>query len=94
MANIDQVIEAAEEAGWVQAECIHNETPGTRHLALDYPRALGNGTIGSFWRIHIDLNKVPRIAYTGGTGVPDGRASLTKAIEFARQIAADHPKQT
>jgi hypothetical protein len=94
MASINQMIEAAEKAGFVRTECVHPHKKGQRHVVLDYPEPLGNGTTGPFWRIHTDPNKVPHQTYISGSG-PDHqqrRVSLVVAIIWAQRIASENPK--
>lgn len=89
MASVNQMIEAAEVAGFVRAECAHN-TPN--HVVLDYPEALVGSRSGPFWRIHTDMSKTPHQTLISGTDTPDQRVSLKNAIDFAQRVAARHPK--
>lgn len=90
MASVNQMIEAAEAAGFVRTECVHN-TPN--HVVLDYPEALVDSRSGPFWRIHTDMSKVPHQTLISGTDTPDQRVSLKNAIDFARRVAAQNPKE-
>lgn len=90
MASINQMIEAAEAAGFVRAECAHG-TP--LHVVLDYPEALEDSGPGPFWRIHTDMAKNPHVTYISGTDTPDQRVSLKNAIDFAQRVAAQNPKE-
>jgi hypothetical protein len=91
MASINQMIEAAEAAGFVRAVCAHG-TPN--HIVLDYPEALTEaGRSGPFWRIHTDASKTPHATLISGSDTPDQRVSLKNAIDFAQQVAARNPKE-
>lgn len=90
MASVRQVREIAEEAGWTRTECVH---PGPGHIVFDYPRALGNGTIGSFWRVHINTAKVPHVTHIEGTDTPTQSVSLNNAIDFIKRVSRQHPKE-
>jgi hypothetical protein len=91
MASVNQMIEAAEAAGFVRAECVHKTS---RHVVLDYPEALTKaGRSGPFWRIHTDMAKVPHVTLISGTDTPDQRVSLKNAIDFAQSVARQYPKE-
>lgn len=92
MASINQMIEAVEAAGFVRTECVHPHKKGQRHVVLDYPEPLGNGTTGPFWRIHTDPNKVPHETYVQEAGTSARRTSLVVAIIWAQRIASENPK--
>jgi hypothetical protein len=88
MASLNQMIDAAEAAGFVRAECVH----GPQHVVLDYPEALTDkGRSGPFWRIHTDLDK--HVTLISGTDTPDQRVSLKNAIDFAERVARQNPKE-
>lgn len=92
MSSINQMIDAAEAAGFERAECAHKIA---NHIVLDYPEALTDkGRSGPFWRIHCDAAKVPHVTMISGTDTPDQRVSLRNAIDFARRVAAENPKGT
>jgi hypothetical protein len=90
MASINQMIDAAEAAGFERAECAHDDP---QHVVLDYPEALtDNGRSGPFWRIHCDTSRRPHVTRISGTDTPDQRVSLKNAIDFAERVAAQNPK--
>lgn len=91
MASISQMIEAAEAAGFVRTECVHKSP---NHIVLDYPKPFEDRQVTRFWRIHTDAGKVPHVTYIGGTDTPDQRVSLKNAIDFARRVAAENPKES
>lgn len=91
MASINQMIAAAEAAGFERTECAH-DTP--QHIVLDYPKPFEDRQVTRFWRIHTDMSKVPHVTYIGGTGLPDQRVTLKAAIDFAQRVAAEHPKES
>lgn len=92
MASIFKMIKAAEAAGFVRTECVHPHKGGHRHIVLDYPHPLGNGTRAPIWRIHTDPNKVPHETYIVGHDTEQRRVSLVTAITWAQRIAAENPK--
>lgn len=90
MTSILKMMEAAEAAGFVRTECVH-ETP--QHLVYDYPAPFRDGQVTRFWRVHTDMSKVPHVTYIGGTDVREHRATLVRAIQFMQQVASEHPKK-
>lgn len=90
MASVNQMIDAAEESGFVRTEC-HHDTP--QHIVFDYPAPLRDGQATPLWRVHTDMSKVPHVTYIGGTGVRAHQASLVKAIAFMSEIAEQHPRE-
>lgn len=90
MASVNQMIEAAEAAGFIRTVCTH-DTPN--HVVIDYPEPLGNGTAGPFWRVHTDMSKVPHVTLISGTDTPDQRVSLVNAIDFMQRVARENPKE-
>lgn len=89
MASVNQMIEAAEAAGFVRTECVHETS---NHVVLDYPAPLKDGQGDPFWRIHTDMSKVPHVTSIVGTDTDEQRVSLKNAIDFAQRVAARHPK--
>jgi hypothetical protein len=90
VSSINQMIEAAEAAGFERAECVHDDP---QHVVLDYPEALMDHRSGPFWRIHCDASRRPHVTLISGTDTPDQRVSLKNAIDFAERVAAEHPKE-
>jgi hypothetical protein len=90
MASINQMINAAEAAGFERAVCVHDNE---HHIVLDYPEALTDkGRSGPFWRIHCDASKNPHVTLITGTDTPDQHVSLKNAIDFAERVARQYPK--
>lgn len=92
MASINQMIEAAEDAGFVRTECVHPYRGGNPHIVLDYPKPLVEGQTTPVWRIHTDTNKVPHVTYVSGPRNQQRRVSLIAAIMWARKVASENPK--
>lgn len=90
MASVNQMMEAAEDAGFVRVECVH-DTPN--HIVYDYPEPFTDGQVTMSWRVHTDMAKVPHVTYIGGTDTPEHRVSLINAIDFVQRVARDHPKK-
>jgi len=90
MSSINQMIGAAEAAGFVRVECVHDNP---QHIVLDYPAPFRDGQVTRFWRIHTDMSKVPHQTLIGGTDEPDQRVSLKNAIDFAQSVARQNPKE-
>ena len=88
MASINQMINAAEAAGFVRVECVHDDP---QHVVLDYPEPFVGGP-DPFWRIHCDASKNPHVTLITGTDTPDQRVSLKNAIDFAERVARQYPK--
>lgn len=84
MASINQFTDAAEKAGFVRTECVHE--PRTYHIVFDYPKPLGNGTTEPFWRVHVNGAKVPHVTHISGTDTPEQRVSLKNAIDFMDRV--------
>lgn len=93
MASIMQFIAAAEDAGFVATTCVHEDAQ--HHLVFDYPEPLHEGWHGPFWRVHVNRAKVPHVTYiSGDKGAVDKRATLIEAINFVKDVARRHPKDT
>lgn len=90
MASVNQMIDAAEAAGFVRTECVH-DTP--QHVVFDYPEPFQDRQVTKFWRVHTDMSKVPHVTYIGGTDTPDQRVSLVNAIDFMQRVAHQNPKE-
>lgn len=90
MSSVNQMIEAAEAAGFVRTECVH-DTP--LHVVLDYSEPLQDGQVTPLWRIHTDMTGVPHVTYIQGQDTPEQRVSLKNAIDFAQRIARENPKE-
>lgn len=90
MASINQMMEAAEAAGFVRTECVHDSP---QHIVYDYPAPFQDRQVTPFWRVHTDMGKAPHVTYIGGTDTEDQRVSLKNAIDFMQRVAARHPKE-
>ncbi len=88
MASMEQLILKASEVGFVQTECVHEDKDS--HSVFDFPRPLGNGTIGAFWRVHINSSSDRRVTHIEGTDTPLQRVSLKNAIDFMGRVTEQY----
>ena len=93
MASLNELIAAAEAAGFVRSTCVH-EIPEDRfrHIVLDYPEPLVDGQMTPIWRIHVNVNTIPDTTYVAEHRNGQRRMSRKGAIEWAQRIAAENPK--
>jgi hypothetical protein len=84
MASMEDVTQAAIEAGFVESKCVHPD--GSDHLVYDYPRRLKGGGETAFWRLHINPKKKPVQTYIFGVDTPSQRVSFKNAIDFVQRV--------